>query len=252
MKSVVLVGNPNVGKSVLFYHLTGNYVTVSNYPGTTVEIARGMANLYGKSYVVYDTPGLYSLSPITEEEAVTRRFLMEKSPDLVIHVVDTKNLPRMLPLTLELIGCGFPVLLVLNMMDEAETLGVRIHRAKLAERLGIVVVEAAFAEGRGVHTLKREMMQVLDIGASGSVWPAIPANVKRVAACLRGQYPLPKPVIARLLLEDDEEISTLVKRQENHATLSQCLAPDRLGKEQRSLFQFALQRRLEADRKSVV
>lgn len=220
MKTVALVGNPNVGKSVLFYHLTGNYVTVSNYPGTTVELSQGVANLYGKSYLVYDTPGMYSLSSVTEEEAVTRRFLMEKSPDLVIHVVDTKNLPRMLPLTLELLSCGFPVLLALNMMDEADKLGVRVNRVKLAEHLGIGVVEAAFAHGRGVPTLKREMVRVMATEATGSTLPAVPHRVKRAAACFTGQYPLPNPVIAPLPLEEDEK---------------------------GSLFHFALQRRVEAE-----
>ena len=101
MKTIALIGNPNVGKSVLFYRLTGSYATVSNYPGTTVEISRGRANILGKLYTVYDTPGMYSFSPLTEEEKVTRRLLMEQSPDLVIHVADAKNLPRMLPLTIE-------------------------------------------------------------------------------------------------------------------------------------------------------
>ena len=128
MKTVVLAGNPNVGKSVLFYRLTGKYVTVSNYPGTTVEVFRGTAKINGRAVEIVDTPGMYSLTPVTEEEAVTGRLLLETNPDLVIHIVDAKNLPRMLPLTLELLNNGFPLILVLNMMDEAERLGVRIDR----------------------------------------------------------------------------------------------------------------------------
>lgn len=144
MKTIALIGNPNVGKSVLFYRLTGSYATVSNYPGTTVEISRGRANILGKLYTVYDTPGMYSFSPFTEEEKVTRRLLMEQSPDLVIHVADAKNLPRMLPLTIELINAGFAVILVLNMIDEAEKAGVYIRKNELARRLKIPVLEAAF------------------------------------------------------------------------------------------------------------
>jgi len=161
LESVILAGNPNVGKSVLFYHLTGNYVTVSNYPGTTVEVARGKANIHGKQVNVFDTPGLYSLSPVTEEEAVTRRLLMENGAGIVVHVVDAKNLPRMLPLTLELLSCGFGLILVLNMMDEAAKHGVAINRAELARRLGVPVLEAAFTEGRGVTALKKEIARAL-------------------------------------------------------------------------------------------
>lgn len=162
MKAVVLVGNPNVGKSVLFYQLTGNYVTVSNYPGTTVEVSCGLANLDGKQVRVYDSPGIYSLLSLTEEEAITKRLLLEKRPALVVHVVDAKNLPRMLPLTLELLACGFPVILVLNMLDEAKKIGVQIKRRELASRLGITVVEAAFVKGWGVNVLRCQIIRHLN------------------------------------------------------------------------------------------
>src|SRR5574340_1127019 len=95
-KKVALVGNPNVGKSVLFNALTGAYVTVSNYPGTSVEVARGTAMIGGVAYEIIDTPGMYSLLSITEEERVARRILLEDVLDLVVHVVDARNLERML------------------------------------------------------------------------------------------------------------------------------------------------------------
>ena len=214
MKTLALVGNPNVGKSVLFYHLTGNYVTVSNYPGTTVEVSQGTANLLGKNYTVYDTPGMYSLSPVTEEEAVTRRLLMAQPPDVIVHVVDAKNLPRMLPLTLELITLSRPLLLVLNMMDEAEKLGVQINRQELASRLGIVVLDAAFTQGRGIYGIKRAIAKM-----AGSGYPPRPVTpeadiVLKTAARLKGVYPLPKPVVARLFLEGDREIVSLIKTTE--------------------------------------
>ncbi|NLN52798.1 MAG: ferrous iron transporter B, partial [Firmicutes bacterium] len=162
MKKVALIGNPNVGKSVLFYQLTGNYVIVANYPGTTVEIAQGTAQLGGRPVIVYDSPGMYSLSPITEEEAVARRFLLEEQLDCLVHVTDAKNLPRMLPLTLELLQYGFPVILVLNMMDEAEKAGVRIVQAELSRRLGIPVVQTSLTHGRGLQVLKRAIITVLN------------------------------------------------------------------------------------------
>ena len=128
---VAIVGNPNVGKSVLFNKLTGRYVTVSNYPGTTVEVTKGVASVYRVKFNLVDTPGMYSMSPITEEERVSRRLLIEDRPDLVLHVVDAKNLDRMLPLTLQLIEAGFKTVLVLNMMDVAVTGGLNILIARL-------------------------------------------------------------------------------------------------------------------------
>lgn len=247
MKTIVLVGNPNVGKSVLFYHLTGNYVTVSNYPGTTVEVSHGLANILGKTFKVYDTPGMYSLSPVTEEEAVTRRLLMENPPDVAVHVVDAKNLPRMLPLTLELLDCGFPVILALNMMDEAEKLGVIINRTELSVRLGIPVVEAAFAEGIGVSNLQREIIRQLAINEIPQPIVRSQSTVLRMAACLQGAYALPKTVIARLLLEEDKEISALVTRSEQKNILSRC-ATGQQGSGRNPLFDFALQRRQETEK----
>ncbi|HHX73414.1 MAG TPA: ferrous iron transport protein B [Firmicutes bacterium] len=225
MRTVALVGNPNVGKSVLFYHLTGNYAVVSNYPGTTVEVSQGRANLSGRTCIVYDTPGMYSFSPASEEEAVTRRLLWEVRPDLVVHVADAKNLPRMLPLTLELLAAGFTVILVLNMMDEAEKLGVRIRRAELSRRLGIPVLEAAFARGRGLTALRREMALCLLKGeAGGHVWREHPLAVK-AGRCLTGTYPFTAAAVARLYLEQDREIQAAVAAAENRKVLADCLAP---------------------------
>jgi ferrous iron transport protein B len=121
---VVLVGNPNVGKSVIFGRLTRSYVTVSNYPGTTVELAEGHAVLAGGDYRVIDTPGTNTLTPTSEDERVTRDLLLASPPRAVVQVADTKNLRRALLLTLELGELGMPVILVLNMGDEARARGL--------------------------------------------------------------------------------------------------------------------------------
>ncbi|WP_027365065.1 FeoB small GTPase domain-containing protein [Desulfotruncus alcoholivorax] len=155
LKKIVLVGNPNVGKSVLFNRLTGAYVTVSNYPGTTVEVSRGRGKIGDEYFEVVDTPGMYSLLPITEEEAVSRRLLLNEHPEAVVHVVDAKNIQRMLPLTLQLIESGLPVILVLNMMDEAKKLGLEIDLPGLEKSLGIPVISAVFIKGTGIEELKR-------------------------------------------------------------------------------------------------
>jgi len=157
VKKIAIVGNPNVGKSVLFNALTKQYVTVSNYPGTTVEVSRGKMNINGIEYEVIDTPGMYSFLPITEEERVARRILLNEKPDIVIHVVDAKNLERMLSLTLQLIEAELPVILVLNIMDEAHKEGVVIDTHILEKELGIPVVEAVSTIGKGIEELKEKI-----------------------------------------------------------------------------------------------
>ncbi|WP_239005372.1 FeoB small GTPase domain-containing protein [Gloeothece citriformis] len=154
---IALVGMPNVGKSVLFHALTGTYVTVSNYPGTTVEVSRGQTSIGDRSVAVIDTPGMYSLVPITEEERVARDLLLKEPIDLAIHVLDAKNLARMLPLTFQLLETGIPVLLAVNMMDEARQLEIEINPEELEKQLGIPVVTMAVAQGRGVKELYRRM-----------------------------------------------------------------------------------------------
>jgi ferrous iron transport protein B len=157
LKKIALVGTPNVGKSVLFNALTGAYVTVSNYPGTTVEVSRGKGRIGGREYEVIDTPGMYSLMCITEEEKVARDLLFNEKPHVVLHVMDAKNLHRMLPLTIQLIEGGMPVLLVLNMMDEAESIGLQIDVKGLEDRLKIPVIPAAAALNRGLDILRERI-----------------------------------------------------------------------------------------------
>src|SRR5450759_917212 len=108
VKRVALVGNPNVGKSVLFNALTGAYVTVSNYPGTSVEVSRGNAVVDGETWQVIDTPGMYSIHTITEEERVAREILLNETPDVVVHVLDARNLERMLAMPLQLFEADLP------------------------------------------------------------------------------------------------------------------------------------------------
>lgn len=157
MKRIFLVGTPNVGKSVLFNCLTDTYATVSNYPGTTVEMMSGKTDIGGKVYELIDTPGLYSLLPITEEERVTRQLLLNGQSHLILHVVDAKNLRRMLPMTLQLLEAALPVILVINMMDEARSLGIKINKGKLEELLNIPVVLTSAARQEGIRELRRSI-----------------------------------------------------------------------------------------------
>jgi len=159
LRKVGIVGSPNVGKSVVFNNLTGAYVTVSNYPGTTVDVSRGKARIDGEEVEIVDTPGMYSLLPITEEEKVARLILFQEKPDVILHVVDAKNLERMLPLTLQLIEAGFPVMLDLNMMDEAEAAGIEIDVRGLERELGIPVVATVATMGHGMETLRKRLVE---------------------------------------------------------------------------------------------
>lgn len=154
MEKIAILGTPNVGKSAMFNNLTGTYVTVSNYPGTSVEVSRGKSKIGAIEYEIIDTPGMYSLLPITEEERVARNILLNELPKVVLHMVDSKNLERMLPFTLQLIEAGLPTILVLNFTDEAEDLGVKIDRERLAGELGVPVVSTVSTTGRGVDILK--------------------------------------------------------------------------------------------------
>ncbi len=159
LKRVSIVGNPNVGKSVIFNRLTGAYVTVSNYPGTTVNVSKGRAKIEGEEFEVVDTPGMYSLLPITEEERVARLILFEEKPEAILHVVDAKNLERMLPLTLQLIEADFPVILDLNMMDEAEAVGLEVDVNGLEKELGIPVMTTVAITGRGLEALRKTLVE---------------------------------------------------------------------------------------------
>jgi ferrous iron transport protein B len=150
---VILVGNPNVGKSALFGALTGAYVTVSNYPGTTVEVSEGSAVVAGRKLVVRDTPGSASLIPYSEDERVTRDILLAADGSAVILVGDAKNLERALVLALEVSETGLPFVLCLNMSDEARSRGISVDAAKLAARLGVDVVETVAVRREGVPQL---------------------------------------------------------------------------------------------------
>ena len=152
---VALVGNPNVGKSVLFGHLTGRYATVSNYPGTTVGISKGRAPIGGEVCDIFDTPGVNVLEgTLSEDELITRRMLADGAAELIVQVGDARNLRRALVLTSQLADTGLPIVLALNMADEAHARGVSIDADGLSHALGIPVIEMVATEGRGLAELR--------------------------------------------------------------------------------------------------
>jgi ferrous iron transport protein B len=155
---IALVGNPNVGKSVVFGRLTGRYATVSNYPGTTVTITTGRALVGAEVCDVIDTPGVNALEGVlSEDERITKRLLSTGGAELVVQVADARNLRRALMLTSQLADTGLPTILVLNMVDEAHARGITIDADGLSEHLGIPVIEAVAPEGRGVAELREAL-----------------------------------------------------------------------------------------------
>lgn len=158
---VLLLGFPNVGKSLLFHRLTGTYVTVSNYPGTSVELVRGRGKINGREAEIIDTPGIYSLSGQSDEEKVTLKFLEEEKPSLILFIAEAAAFPRTLPLLLQVKNLGFPLLLVLNMLEEARKKGISIDVASLRERLQIPVAAAECVKKDEVERLKKVIKEIL-------------------------------------------------------------------------------------------
>src|SRR5262245_26537265 len=152
---VALVGQPNVGKSVVFTRLTGRYATVSNYPGTTVAVTTGRSLVGAEVCDVIDTPGVNTLDgAMSEDERITRDVVASDRADLVVQVADARNLRRALMLTAQIAGCGKPMVLALNMIDEAYARGIAIDAAALAAELRIPVIEMVAVEGRGLSELR--------------------------------------------------------------------------------------------------
>lgn len=171
---VVLVGNPNVGKSVLFGALTGRYVEVSNYPGTTIEVAVGTLHHNGSPRPVIDTPGIQSFMPFSDDERVTRDILLTHSPATVVQVIDTKNLQRGLLIALELAEAGLPFVLTLNMADEAQQRGISVDTEQLARILGVPVSSTVATQRMGLQ----ELVGQLEEARPAAFRPAYPAVVE--------------------------------------------------------------------------
>jgi ferrous iron transport protein B len=172
---IVLVGNPNVGKSVVFGWLTGRYATVSNYPGTTVAVMRGRAMVGAEVCDLIDTPGVNALEgAISEDEAITRAILESDQADLLVQVADARNLRRALMLTWQLARFGKPIILVLNLVDEARARGVDVNAEALSRELGIPVLETVAVEGRGLDVLRRSLSDAARLsvpaGSNHATW----------------------------------------------------------------------------------
>ena len=153
--TIALAGNPNSGKTTLFNAITGARQHVGNYPGITVERKEGIIDIKGTKVKLIDLPGTYSLSAYSQEELVARNFLVNEKPDIVVDIVDATMLERHLYLAIQFFELGVPVVLALNMMDDARKQGLRIDTEKLSKLLNCPVVETVARSGQG----KKELME---------------------------------------------------------------------------------------------
>jgi ferrous iron transport protein B len=209
--TIVLLGNPNVGKSVIFGLLTGKYVDVSNYPGTTVEVSKGVMPFHknGK-LVLIDSPGVNTLIPRSEDERITRDILLDKRHEGIIQVVDTKNLKRGLLITLQLSDAGIPIVLVLNIYDEATERGIEVNRGRLAGILGTRVIPMVATERMGLSDLKRDIGSLRKSSITTSFNEHIENVIKELSVILPETY-ISKRGLSLMLLSGDDTIITKLK-----------------------------------------
>ena len=148
--TIALAGNPNSGKTTLFNALTGSNQFVGNWPGVTVEKKEGKLK-FNKEVTITDLPGIYSLSPYTLEEVVSRNYLLGTSPDAILNIVDGTNLERNLYLTTQVLELGIPTVIAVNMADILQKTGQKVNINALSKALGVPVVEISALKGTGVR-----------------------------------------------------------------------------------------------------
>ena len=171
--SIVLVGQPNCGKSTLFNEVAGYRSVTSNFPGATVQYTRSHVRVGSQTYDLVDLPGTYSLTSLEEAEQEAHRYLLTREVDVIINVLDASLLSRSLELTLQLMELEIPMVLCLNMIDEAERKGIEIDMDALSARLGIPVVATVASRGKGIRTL---FIAALQIARSGKIAKHIRCN----------------------------------------------------------------------------
>ena len=203
---MILVGNPNVGKSALFAALTGRYVAVSNYPGTTVEVASGTLSIDGGKRQVVDTPGVRSLVAVSDDERVARDIVLGAEDAALVQVADAKDLRRSLLLTLELAETGIPFALDLNMIDEAARRGVRIDDERLSAILGVPVVSTVATRRDGVDALGHALHETRAARVQTTFPPAVERAVEAIEPLLPADGIRPR-ALALMLLADDSNLA---------------------------------------------
>ncbi|MCC6545250.1 MAG: ferrous iron transport protein B [Nitrospirae bacterium] len=211
VSKIAIVGNPNVGKSVIFGLLTGRYATVSNYPGTTVTLTTGSCRVGGEDLPVTDTPGVNTLIPMSEDEVVTRDILLNDEVRLVVQVADAKNLGRGLQISIQLAEMGLPFILVLNMWDEAGNRGLDINTQKLAGIVGTTVIPTVGVERKGIKELRDSLSDRKFSSLGITYGRIIEGGIKRLEALLP-QTKISGRSIALMLLAGDASLKPWISK----------------------------------------
>ena len=159
MKRFALVGNPNCGKTTLFNALTGSTAHVGNWPGVTVDKKEGIYKKGSEHVSIVDLPGIYSLSPYTDEEVISRNFILDEKPECIINIIDATNLERNLYLTTQLMEIDVPIVIALNMIDVVEQNGDSLNAKELAKELGLPVIEISALKESNIDVLMEEALK---------------------------------------------------------------------------------------------
>ncbi len=194
-KTLALVGNPNSGKTTLFNNLTGSKQYVGNWPGVTVERKGGKLKKHD-GFQVMDLPGIYSLSPYSPEEVITRNYLLEEQPDVIVNIIDGSNLERNLYLTMQLLEMGCKVVVALNMMDLVRANGDVLDVELLSKELGCPVVPIAATSGEGVEQLVERAVRIAEQQCDFQDPNSFPEEVERMLQEI-GEMVAPLPQVER-------------------------------------------------------
>ncbi|MEE0776420.1 MAG: FeoB small GTPase domain-containing protein, partial [Bacillota bacterium] len=242
---IALVGNQNSGKTTLFNQMTGSSLNVGNFPGTTVEMKQGIVKHHHEAEIV-DLPGIYSLSPYTEEERITREYLLQSKPDVVVNVIDSTCFERSLYLTLQVIEMNFPTVLAVNMMDELRASGRHLDIDSLQRVLGIPVVPISAFRDEGIDELvkiaidtaqNRVLPQKMDF-CSGATHKAI-HSIAHIIEDAAVAADLPIRFAASKIVEGDDEIKSRMALSEYDSKLVEILVEE-------------MELRLETDRDAAI
>ena len=210
---IALAGNPNCGKTTMFNALTGANQYVGNWPGVTVEKKTGkLKDASGEEVNVTDLPGVYSLSPYTLEEVVTRDFILKENPDVIVDLVDATNIERNLYLTTQLIETGIPVVIALNMCDLLKKNGINIDVKALSKKLGCPIIETSALKKTGLKEVIAEAIKVAKSHAAGTVSAIFESSVEDKVSAIEAELPSSIPDAEKRwyaikVLENDSKVA---------------------------------------------
>ena len=208
--NIVLVGQPNCGKSTIFNEVAGYRSISSNFPGATIQYTKRRVRVGGEVCALVDLPGIYSLSSFDEAERVSQQYLINGPVDVIVNVIDASLLGRSLELTLQLLDLKIPMVVCLNMIDEAEKKGIFIDTSELSKKLGVVVVTTVASRGRGIDNLFKSVVETAEKGTTGNIIKNsrdVEIIIAKLAGILKDSLDSSLPFLGRLLavklLEND-------------------------------------------------